>query len=887
MLNPKSVAAIGASEEEGSVGQSLMRNLMLGGERREIYPVNPKHDSIMGLKCYSKISDIPEHVDLAVIATPANTVPSIVEECALASVEGVIIVSAGFRETGEAGRKLEQEIAQVQKKYDIRVLGPNCVGLVRPHIGLNATFLKDNPNPGPIAFVSQSGALGSAIVNWAVNSRLEFSMFASLGSSLDIDYGDMIDYLGEDPNTRSIIIYMEGVHDAKKFMSAARGFARSKPILVIKAGKHAAGAKAASSHTGALAGDFEVYDAAFRRAGVVRVDEIVDLFDCAEVLESKYLPAGPKLAVVTNAGGPAVLAADSIVDYGGQLADLSEDSKRILDSNLPSYWSHGNPVDILGDADEQRYEMAVRTCIADPNVDGLLVIYTPQGVASATKVAETVAKVAADKRKPLLTVWMGQQNEARDIFRQKRIPTYETPEPAVKTYMYMYRYKRNLDLLYETPEEPSVDSAPPKDRLKLMVHQAKEEGRIALEQGDVDRFLDAYGIPRAPGGLAKTVDQAIMTAVEVGYPVVLKIASQDILHKTDFNAVIKGVDSSEGLKTQFQTLLDTVKKAKPDARIDGVYVQKMIKDVDYELILGSKKDHDFGAIILFGLGGIGVELFKDFSIGLPPLNQVLARRIMEETRVYEVLSKGLRNKPPIDVKALDELVVRFSNMIVDFPEIAEVDINPLGVTEGKVSALDARIIIDQSFDDTMDPYSHLVILPYPTKYVTPWKLKDGTEVILRPIRPEDEPIEHEFIRGLSPETSQFRFFHVIKDLSHEDLVRFCNIDYDREMAFIGETREGNKMIEIGVARLVLEPNKKQGEFAVVIADKYQGRGLGTKLINMLIEVAKEKGVEKIYAQVMAENTKMIRLVEKLGFTTKGNRDGDFYAELTLNQLIPT
>jgi acetyltransferase len=482
---------------------------------------------------------------------------------------------------------------------------------------------------------------------------------------------------------------------------------------------------------------------------------------------------------------------------------------------------------------------------------------------------------------------MGQQNEAREIFHQNRIPTYETPEPAAKTYMYMYHYKKNLDHLYETPEKLSVDSAPSKDQLKLMVHRAKEEGRTALEQSDVDRFLDAYGIPRAPGGLAKTVDQAIMTAVEVGYPVVLKIASQDILHKTDFNAVIKDVDSPQELETQFQTLLDRVMKAKPDARIDGVYVQKMIKDVDYELILGAKKDHDFGAIILFGLGGIGVELFKDFSIGLPPLNQVLARHLMEETRVYQDLSKGLRNKKSIDMKALDEIVVSFSNMIVDFPEMAEVDINPLGVTEGKVSALDARIIIDQSFDDTMDPYSHLVILPYPTKYVTPWKLKDGTELILRPIRPEDEPLEHELIRGLSPETSQFRFFHVIKDLSHEDLVRFCNIDYDREMAFIGETREGNKRIEIAVARLVLEPNKKQGEFAIVIADKYQGRGLGTKLTNMLIEWAKEKGVEKIYAQVMTENTKMVRLAEKLGFTTKKYGDGEVYAELTLNQLIPT
>src|SRR5271157_2964943 len=581
MLNPKSVAAIGASEKEGSVGQSLMRNLMLGRERRKIYPVNPKHDNIMGLKCYSKISDIPEHVDLAVIATPANTVPSIVEECARASVEGVIIISAGFRETGEAGRKLEQEIAQVQKKYDIRVLGPNCVGLVRPHIGLNATFLKDNPNPGPIAFVSQSGALGSAIVNWAVNSRIEFSMFASLGSTLDIDYGDMIDYLGEDPNTRSIIIYMEGVHDAKKFMSAARGFARSKPILVIKAGKHAAGAKAASSHTGALAGDYAVYDAAFKRAGVVMVDEIGDLFDCATVLDSRFLPQGPKLAIVTNAGGPAVLAADSIVTHGGQLAELSEESMKVMNGALPPYWSRGNPLDILGDADVSRYELAVKTCIADPNVDGLLVIYTPQGTTQPTQLAEAVTKIAADRRKPMLTVWMGESSvrESREIFHRNDIPTYATPEEAIKTYTYMYQYRRNLDQLYQTPQELRVDFAPPKSHLKLMIRKAAKTRR-ALTQAEVDRFLDAYAIPRAKGSLSKSADQAAMIALDIGYPVALKISSEDILHKTDIGGVVTGLGSAQAVKDAYKAIIDRAHKAKPEARIDGVYVQEMATEID-------------------------------------------------------------------------------------------------------------------------------------------------------------------------------------------------------------------------------------------------------------------------------------------------------------------
>ncbi len=827
-------------------------------------------------------------MDLAVIATPAKTVPGIIEECAKAGVDGAVILSAGFKEIGAEGAKLEEAIKAIQSKHQIRILGPNCVGFLRPQIALNATFLRDNPVPGQIAFISQSGALGSAILNWAVSNRIGFSMFASLGSTLDIGYGDMIDYLGEDPNTRSIIIYMEDVHFARKFMSAAKGFARTKPIIVLKAGKHAAGAKAASSHTGALAGDFLVYDAAFKRAGVVRVDEIADLFNCAEVLESRLLPAGPRLGVVTNAGGPAVLAADAIIDHHGQLAELSDKSIQALNANLPPYWSHGNPVDVLGDADVKKYELAASTVMADPNVDGLLVIYTPQGVTPPTEVAQAITKLAENRRKPLLTVWMGEDSvrEARQIFRSNGIPTYATPEDALRTYMYMYQYRRNLDLLYQTPQELPVDLAPPKNHLKIIIRKTKDSGRNALTQADVDRFLDAYNIPRVKGKLAKDADQAVMIASEVGYPVVLKISSQDILHKTDFGGVVPGIENSDSLREQYKSLLEKIKKAKPEAKIDGVYVQKMLKKIDYELILGSKKDRDFGAVILFGSGGIGVELFKDFSVGLPPLNQTLSRRILEETIIYQALSKGLRNKPPIDLRSLEEIMVRFSNMIVDLPEIAEMDINPLVVSEGKLWAIDARIIIDPTMTGRKsESYPHLVTMPYPSKYVTPWRLKDGNEVILRPIRPEDEPMELEFIKGLSTETSRYRFFQIIKDLPHDALVRFCNIDYDREMAFIAETTDTDgeraRRIEIGVSRLILDPNKKRGEFAVVIADKYQGKGLGTKLVDMLIEFARDKDVEGIYGVIMSGNMAMIRLCEKLGFTTRREQDS-VLSELKLN-----
>jgi acetyltransferase len=882
MLNPKSVALIGATEREGSVGQAMMSNLLLGKEKRKIYPVNPGRETVMGLKCYPTISAIPNHVDLAVIATPSKTVPPLAEDCGRAGVDGMIIVSAGFRETGQEGIELERQLTDIQAKYGMRILGPNCLGFIRPYAELNASFLRKNPEIGEIGFVSQSGAIGTAILDWAVSTHVGFSFFVSLGSMLDIGFGDMIDYLGNDPKTRSILIYMEGVGDARKFMSAARGFARTKPIIIIKAGKHLAGAKAAHSHTGALAGDYEVYDAALKRVGVVRVDEIDDLFNCASVLESKHLPEGPALGVVTNAGGPAVLAADSIADRGLELAKLSDESMNALNKGLPPYWSKGNPVDILGDADIGRYEAAMRICMADPNVDGLLVIFTPQGAAPSTELAETVAKIAADRRKPILTTWMGRDSirEAREVFYRDDIPTYPTPEQAIKTYMYMYRYKRNLELLYQTPEELTVDLSPPKSHLELLVRKAAREGRTVLSQADVDKFLDAYDIPRPRGALATNAEEACGVASSIGYPVVLKIASQDVVHKTDVGGVVVGVESEQRLREEFVKLSDRVRKAKPDARVDGVYVQEMIRNIEYELILGSKKDVDFGAVILFGQGGIGVELFKDFSVGLPPLNQVLARRVIEETRIYEALSKGLRNRPPVDLRSLEQVMVRFSNMIVDFPEIAEMDINPLVVSEDRLWAMDSRIIIEQEVSRYTEPYQHLVVMPYPTRYVTPWKLKDGTDVILRPIRPEDEPMELEFVKGLSEEASRFRFFQVIRDLSHEALVRFCNIDYDREMAFIAETRELNRRMEVGVGRLVMEPNKKRGEFAVVVADKYQGKGLGTKLIDMLISVAEEKGLESMYGIVLPGNANMIHLCEKLGFTVE-RRHEEVVVELKL------
>lgn len=880
MLSPKTIALIGATEREGAVGRVILENLL--SKDLKIFPVNPNRNIILGVECYPNIAKVLEKIDLVIIAVPAQKVPEIVEECGRVEVEGIIVVSAGFKEIGEEGRKLEEKIIEIRKKYGMRIIGPNCLGIIRPNIGLNASFLKVNPEPGKIAFVSQSGALGSAILDWAINAHICFSMFASLGSMVDVDFGDLIDFLGDDPDTRSIMLYMESIGNAKKFMSAARGFARNKPIIVVKPGRFAESAKAALSHTGAMVGDDKVYDAAFKRAGVVRVKEVEDLFNAAEVLDSKYLPKGPNLAIVTNAGGPGVIATDTLIELGGNIAKLSDTSLKELNSFLPPYWSKGNPIDVLGDADIERYVNAINVCLKDPEVNGLLIIYTPQGAAKPDELAKTIAEIAGNDLKPIITVWMGGESvqEARRIVLRNDIPVYETPEEAVKTYLYMYNYGRNLELLYETPVELPVDQAPPKSNLKALIRRVIKEGRTVLNEEESKRFLMNYGIPTTKPYIAKNAEEAIREANGIGYPVVLKIASPDITHKSDVGGVVTGINSNERLREEYDRLNKRLEENAPHARIEGVAVQKMIERIDYEIMLGAKKDKYFGSVILFGMGGIGTEIFKDFSIGLPPLNQTLARRLMEETKVYKMI-QGYRGKSPADIRQLEQIIVSFSNLIVDFPEIAEMDINPLAISSGKAFALDARIIIDKDSLEYTTQYPHLVITPYPTKYIIPWRMQDGTEAILRPIRPEDEPLEHEMLSTLSEEALIGRFFQVIKNITHEMLIRFCNIDYDREMAIVAEVKEVEKRRIIGIGRIITESDFKKVEFAVVVHDDYQGKGLGYKLLDMLIGIAQEKGLEMIYGIVLTENRRMLRICEELGFTMNQLPGGISRVELAL------
>ncbi|HUX48380.1 MAG TPA: bifunctional acetate--CoA ligase family protein/GNAT family N-acetyltransferase [Dehalococcoidia bacterium] len=887
-FEPKSVALVGATDRKDAVGRIVLDNLLLAKDRRKIYPVNPNRELIFDMKCYPSLASLPETPDLVIIATAAKTVPDIVTECGKAGVKTNIIISAGFKEAGEEGKTREDRILALSSEYGIRIIGPNCLGVIRPSANLNATFTTKMPKPGRIAFLSQSGALGSAVLDWAASRDVGFSAFVSLGSMLDVDFGDLIDYFGEDPKTRSIIIYLESLgsslKNTRRFMSAARGFARTKPIIIIKPGKFEESINAARSHTGAMVGEDLYYQAVFDRAGAVRVEEIKDLFNCASILNTAHLPRERNLAIITNAGGPAVLATDALISRGGELAQLRKETITALNEFLPAYWSKFNPIDILGDGDPQRFVKTIKVALKDPSVNGAVIIYTPQGTARPIDTARAIVECAKTARKPILTAIMGNEDvaEARQLLYENNVPTYEFPEEAIKTYLYMYQYSRNLEELYETPEDLPLDAAPPSNYLKILARHRIKEGKTLLSEEDSKKFLSTYGVSVAAPYLTKSTADAVSIASNIGYPVAMKITSPDISHKSDIGGVRLNISSASGVEKAFTEIMAAAKKSKRDARIDGVSIQKMVTSFDYELIIGGKKDPVLGPVIMFGLGGTEAEFFKDVAVGLPPLNQTLARRVLERTRTYRILSQGFRNKPPVNLRLLEETLVRISNLIINFPEIKELDINPLVISDGTAIALDARIILDEeAMQNRTGKYSHLVISPYPTKYIQPWRCKDGKSVLLRPIRPEDEPLERELIAGLSKESSRFRFFYIIKEITHEMLSRFCSIDYDREMAIIAEYTSSSKRRNVGVGRLIIEPGMEAGEFAIVVADDFQGNGLGLKLLDNLIGIAWDKGLGSIYGIVLNDNSKMISLAKKLGFTMRRLTDEESRVTLEL------
>jgi acetyltransferase len=879
IFNPRRIAVIGASDRDSSLGAKLLRNLVGVGYKGAVYPVNPFRSAVQGITAYSSIARIPWKVDLAMIATPAHTVPQIVEECGEAGVTGIIIVSAGFRESGEEGAALEEKILAFKNKYNMRIIGPSSFGIMRPRIKLNATFSGTTAIPGNIAFISQSAALCASVLDWASEAHIGLSAVVSTGSMLDIDLGDLIDYFESDAQTRSVVLYIESVKNARKFLSAARGVARTKPIVVVKAGRFPQSAMSIISHSGALCGEDIICDAAFRRVGVVRVEAINELFNCAEALAMQPNPQGPNLMIITNAGGPGIMATDSLIARGGKLANLTDETKKGLKNVLPSYCSVANPIDILEEASTKRFERTIEICFQNPSSDGFLIIYTPQGEADPITLARTIVKLSKNTEKPILTCLLGESSDcrrARQILRKNGVPAFATPEEAVSTFMYMYSYTENLELLYQTPEELSVELTIP-IFLKEVLRRVLMEGRTVLSSAESLRFLQEYRIPTVKTMTADTSSKAETIASQLGFPVVMKAISPQVTHKSKAETVILNVWSPSDVKAFFKELEKKVRVYNPEAEFRGVAIQPMVRKRGYELFIGAKKDPQFGSVIIFGTGGIAAEWLKDVSVGFPPLNQVLARRLIERTAIYRCSQLSYL---PLNPRLLEEVLVKFSQFVIDFPEIKEIDVNPLIVDEEEAVAVDARIVIDaERFQQGIQPYEHLVVAPYPKKYIRDWQLKDGNAILLRPIRPEDETLFKELFESFSEETMRFRFFQIIKDITHETLTRYCNIDYDREIAIVAQLKGSSKII--GATRLILEPGRKCGEFAVVVGDPWHGLGLGSKLMDCVIEIAKDMGIETIYGYVMLDNTKMVNLCRKKGLQMEPSGEGISRATLKL------
>jgi acetyltransferase len=894
---PKTVAVIGASEKPGSVGRTLLWNLISNPFGGTVFPINPQRHSVLGIKAYPSIFDVPEKIDLAVIATPAPTVPKIISDCVDLGVKGAIIISAGFKEAGASGIALEQEILQQARRGKLRIIGPNCLGVMSPLSGLNATFASKMANSGNVGFLSQSGALCTAILDWSLQENVGFSAFVSLGSMLDVGWGDLIYYLGDDPNTKSIVIYMESIGNARSFLSAAREVALTKPIIVIKAGRTEAAAKAAASHTGSLAGSDAVLDAAFRRCGVLRVNRISDLFNMAEVLAKQPRPQGPKLTILTNAGGPGVLATDALIETGGELAPMSEELTSSLNQILPPQWSHNNPIDILGDADPQRYTKALEIAAKDKNSDGLLVVLTPQAMTDPTQIAEQLRPYAHQAGKPILASWMGGADVAagEQILNQQGIPTYAYPDTAARVFSYMWRYSYNLRGIYETPLLPTLDCDANVRNCAVVddiIQAAREAGRTILTEFESKEILAAYGIPVVAGCVAKNPDAAVECAEKIGYPVVLKLYSQTITHKTDVGGVQLNLRNQEAVRRAYQMIESTVQEKAGAEHFLGVTVQPMVKTSGYELIIGSSLDAQFGPVLLFGAGGQLVEVFQDRAIALPPLNTTLARRMMEQTKIYKAL-QGVRGRNSIDMSALEQLLVVFSQLVVEQRWIKEIDINPLLAVPptpnhpGGLIALDARVVLHPA-EVKPDQLPKLAIRPYPSQYVSDWQMKDGKTVTIRPIRPEDEPLMVQFHQTLSEESVYFRYFHMIKlsqRITHERLTRICFIDYDREMALVAESQHPDTGVReiLAVGRLSkLHGNDGDAEFAMLVSDRYQCQGLGSELLKRLLQIGRDEKIRLVCADILIDNQGMQRVCEKLGFQITPTTDTTVVkAEMTL------
>lgn len=882
-FHPNSIALVGATDKTDKVGYAVWKNLTHGAYQGVVYPVNPRIKTLEGQTCYDRLKDLPETPELVIISTPAKTVADIIRDCGKKHIECALIISAGFKEVGDEGETLFRELQAQGQKYGVRIIGPNCLGLLTPSIGLNATFTPALPAPGRVAFISQSGALGAAILDWALDKRVGFSHFVSIGSAADITFNELIDYFGSDNRTSCILIYMESLTRAREFISAARAFARSKPIVVLKAGVSQDGARAVLSHTGALAGNDAVYDAAFKRAGVIRVQTIQELFDCTQALATQPLPAGRRLAIVTNAGGPGILATDALIQRGGVPARLESQTMEQLNQVLSDAWSRNNPVDILGDGTPEQYRAAVRACLYDPNVDAVLVILTAQSITNPAEVSKVVIQESkAVPSKPVYAAWMGMQSvrQARDILEQGKIPWYPFPERAVTAFMHMVRYRENLDMLYETPADLPIEFADiRREAAAAILHKARQENRTHLDEGESKDLLNCYGIPVNNGRLATTEAQAAAIAEELGFPVALKIESPDIWHKSDVHGVRLGIETAQGVRQVYRFLMQNVRRKRPDARLSGVRVERMVAN-DHELLIGASKDPVFGPVIVFGLGGVATEIWQDRSIGLPPLNMALAGQLIENTTIARLLH-GYRNLPAVPLELLQTVLVRFAYLMMDNPDIREFDINPFAMSAKGGMALDAAVTLVPRPYQAINKYDHLSILPYPTQWMKTIQLRYGREVLLRPIRPEDEPLEAELVKVSSRESLYFRFFGFIPGIDHRMLSRFTHIDYDREMAIVAQIDDNGAKKLIGVVRIVGDGWRETAEYAILVADAWHGQGLGSLLTDFIIQIAREQGYKSIQATFLKTNGAMRRLFKKKGFTIRAGEDESDWAGMKL------
>lgn len=872
LFTPKVVAVFGVSDGEGSVGGRVYRNLLAGGCKGECFAINPKYEQVAGRPCYKSLNELDRLVDLALIAIPAEKVPDVIDQCGEYGVKAAVVHSAGFGEQGERGSALQDKLVETARRNRIRVLGPNTLGVMRPQHGLNASFGNEPARRGNVALVSQSGAVCTAMLDWTGSRQLGFSAVVSLGAAADVDFGDILDYLALDIHTRCILLYVEGIRDARRFISGLRAAARLKPVIVIMAGRQSAGSRAARSHTGAWVGSAEVFRAVMERAGAVQVDSIDQLFAAAQVFSAHKRMASDRVAIVTNGGGPGVLAADCAVERGLNLAELTAETRRKLEAALPDKWSHGNPIDVMGDTTPERYQAAVDACLADPGVDGVLAILAPLALTDSARVAKLVIDSEKRNPKPVLTCWMGEASvaEAQKLFAENGIPTFSFPDVAVEAMSYLAAYRRNQKLLMQSPGPFSERRSPDVEGARLIIEGVMAEGHKTLGAIEAKAVLSAFQIPTAHAVLARTPNEALMAAQVLDFPVVMKISSHEIRHKSEVEGVRLNITDAQSVRRAFTEILERARRLRPEAKIEGVTVEHMVSArAARELMIGVMRDPIFGPVISFGAGGIEVEVLEDHAVALPPLNDFIIETMIDHTRAVRLMG-AFRHMPPMNREALARILQRVSEMVCELPEILGMDINPLIGNDKEVVAVDARIQVDFR-PPQMRPYGHMAIHPYPAGLSERTQLPDGTDLVIRPIRPEDAQMEQDFVRGLSEQTKYFRFMQAIKELTPEMLVRFTQIDYDREMALIGVVKQEDSDLEVGVARYMSRPGGDACEFAIVVSDQWRGRGIGTRLMRSLMQNARERGFRIMDGEVLTANAGMLALMRSLGFRMERDR----------------